>query len=102
MVARVATFEGVDAAVARGKFGEAMAVVQPLLDSRAGHEFSVDLLAENGKAMTISFFDSTENAEAAEPTFDEEMPRALGDFFGDWAGRRVSVDRYEVVGDTRG
>ena len=36
---------------------------------------------------------------AAEKTFDEEMPRALGELMEQWSGRRTSVERYEVVFD---
>lgn len=51
----------------------------------------------------MAFFDSEENAQAAEQTFDEEMPRKLGELFKhDWEGRRVSVDRYKVIADARG
>jgi hypothetical protein len=52
--------------------------------------------------MSITFFDSMQNAESAEATFDEEMPAKLGHLFQEWAGRRTSVDRYEVYADTRG
>jgi hypothetical protein len=41
------------------------------------------------------------DAQAAEPTFDEEMPRQLGDIYKDWQGRRVSVMRYKVISDAR-
>ena len=55
----------------------------------------------SGKAMTVSFFDSEENMRAAEPTCEEELPRRLGEFMGQWVGRRTSVERYEVAVDER-
>jgi hypothetical protein len=51
--------------------------------------------------LAITLFDSEENAEAAEPTFDEEMPRRLADLYRSWGGRRVSVDRFDVIADSR-
>jgi hypothetical protein len=33
--------------------------------------------------LSIALFDSEENARAAEPTFDEEMPRRLSDLYND-------------------
>jgi hypothetical protein len=51
--------------------------------------------------LSIALFDSEENAQAAEPTFDEEMPRQLGDIFKDWEGRHVSVTRYKVLSESQ-
>jgi hypothetical protein len=58
-------------------------------------------LADNssGKTISIALFDSEENMNAAEKTFDEDMPRALGDLMEQWSGRRTAVERYEVVYD---
>ena len=47
--------------------------------------------------MSVTLFDTEANAEAAERTFDEVLPAKLGHLFEGWAGRRVSVDRYNVV-----
>jgi hypothetical protein len=55
----------------------------------------------SGKSLSISFFDTEENALAAEPVFEEEMPRALGDLMQQFSGRRTSVDRYDVLVDER-
>ena len=49
-----------------------------------------------GKLLSVSLFDTEENLERAEPTFNEEIPRHLGDLMKEWVGRRVSVERYEV------
>ncbi|HEV3479001.1 MAG TPA: hypothetical protein VG144_06080 [Gaiellaceae bacterium] len=102
MVARVASFEGVNVEAAERTIDQAESIIRPLVEKLAGYQGSVELVAENGKVLSITFFDSEEDAEAAEPTFDEEMPRQLGDLFKDWEGRRVSVDRYRVLADTRG
>lgn len=103
MVARVAAFEGINVDVAEKTMGEAVAIIRPMVEGLAGYQGFIELLSANGKALSITFFDSEENAAAAEPTFDEEMPRKLGEIFTeDWEGRRVSVDRYNVVADSRG
>ena len=55
----------------------------------------------SGKSLSISFFDTEENALAAEQVFDEEMPLALGELMQQFSGRRTSVDRYDVLVDER-
>jgi hypothetical protein len=103
MFARMATFEGVDADTAGRTLNEVRERVEPLMRGLAGYQGYVDLMdRSSGKAVTIAFFDSEENLNAAEPTFDEEMPRQLGDLIGPWAGRRTGVERFEVVVDERG
>ena len=101
MIARVASFEGVNIEVAKATMDQAESIIRPLLERLPGYEGQLQLLNSGGKFLAIAFFDSEENARAAEPTFDEEMPRELGDLFKDWASRRVSVDRYEVVSESR-
>ncbi len=64
----------------------------------AGH---LELIGSNGDGLSVTFFDSEQAAEAAEPTFDEEMPKKLGDVFAQWEGRRAAVGRYKVVVDER-
>ena len=59
------------------------------------------MIGSNGEAISVTFFDSEEHAEAAEPTFDLEMPKKLGGIFKDWEGHRVAVGRYEVAIDER-
>ena len=47
---------------------------------------------------SIQLFDTEENLEAAEPTF-EEMPQRLGEeIMSQISGRRVAVERFEVIG----
>lgn len=101
MVARVASFEGVNVEAAERTMDQAEQIVRGLVQPLAGYQGHLQLVASDGKVLSITFFDSEENAAAAEPTFDEEMPRRLGDIFKDWEGRRVSVDRYNVVTDAR-
>jgi hypothetical protein len=101
MVARVASFEGVNVEAAERTMDQAEQIIEGLVQPLAGYQGHLQLVAADGKVLSITFFDSEENAAAAEPTFDEEMPRRLGDVFKDWEGRRVSVDRYNVVADAR-
>src|ERR671931_119513 len=101
MVARVASFEGVNVQAAERTMDEAESIIRPLVEGLTGYKGHLELLASDGKVLSITLFDSEENAQAAEPTFDEEMPRRLGDMFKDWEGRRISVDRYKVLSESR-
>lgn len=102
MFARMATFEGVDAGAADRTMGQVRERVEPLMRGLAGFQGYLDLMDRSGgKAVTIAFFDTEQNLNAAETTFDEEMPKQLGDLMGPWAGRRTSVERFEVVVDER-
>jgi hypothetical protein len=101
MVARVATFEGVNVEAAERTIDQAGAIYEQLVEPLDGYRGSLHLFAADGKVQAIDFFDSAEQAEAAEQTFDEEMPRRLGDLFNVWEGRRLSVDRYNVLMDRR-
>jgi hypothetical protein len=101
MFARVAAFEGIDVQEAQRTMPEADKIIRPLVEGLAGYAGHLDLATQDGKFLSITFFDSAENVAAAEPTFDEEMPRQLGELFGSWGGRRTSVDRYQVVADER-
>jgi hypothetical protein len=101
MYARVARFEGVNVGAAEATMGEAEEVIRPMIEALAGYAGHLELIAPDGDAISITLFDSRENAEAAEPTFDEEMPKKLGQYFRDWEGRRVAVGGYNVVIDER-
>jgi hypothetical protein len=101
MVARVATFEGVNVQAAERTMDQAEAAIRPLVEGLTGYQGSLQLLSPEGKFASITFFDTEANAQAAEPTFDEEMPRKLGQLFEDWEGRRTSRDVYRVVADSR-
>ena len=101
MIARVASFEGVNVEVAQATMDEAMSIIRALVEPLAGYRGQLELATADGKVLSITFFDSEEDAAAAEPTFDEAMPTALGGIFKEWAGRRVGVDRYVVGADER-
>jgi hypothetical protein len=101
MVARVATFEGINVEVAERTIDEAESRIRPLVEGLAGYQGSLQLLSSSGKALSITFFDSEDNVRAADQTFEEEMPRQLGDIFQSWEGRRASVDTYNVAVDSR-
>jgi hypothetical protein len=97
MFARVATFEGVNVQAARETMDEAEALIRPLVEGIPGFQGYLDLMSEGGKMISIVLFDSEASAGAAEPVFDEEMPKKLGHIFSEWEGKRVSVDRYAVI-----
>jgi hypothetical protein len=101
MVARVASFEGVNVQEAQRTMDQAESIIRPMVEGLAGYQGRLDLVSSDGKVLSITLFDSEENARAAEQTFDEEMPRQLGDIFEAWAGRRISVDHYQVITDLR-
>ena len=102
MVARVATFESTDPAADEQLMGQAMEIVEPMIRGLNGIQGYMELAGrKSGKSISISFFDTEDNAAAAEPVFDEEMPRALGDLMQQFSGRRTGVDRYDVLVDER-
>jgi hypothetical protein len=100
MYARVATFEGVDFDASAAAMDEGNRRVEPLIREMQGLQRAIDLADRaSGKMLSIALFDSEENMNAAERIFDEEMPRALGDVFESFSGRRTAVERFEVVFD---
>ena len=101
MVARVASFEGVNVEAAERTIDQAVSIITPLMEGLPGYQGHFELVAPDGKVLSIALFDSDENAQAAEPTFDDEMPRQLGDLYKDWEGSRVSVERYKVLSESR-
>jgi hypothetical protein len=101
MYARVARFEGVNVPAAESTMDEAEDVIRPMVEALAGYAGQLELMASSGDVLSITFFDSEQDAEAAEQTFDEVMPQKLGKLFSEWGGRRVSVGRYKVLYDGR-
>jgi hypothetical protein len=101
MFARVSTFEGVNVEVAERKIDQALSVIKPLMDGLPGYQGHLEVIASDGKVLSIALFDSEESARAAEPTFDEEMPRQLGDLYKDGERRRISVEHYTVLSYSR-
>jgi hypothetical protein len=102
MFARIATFESTDPAADEKLMNQATEIVEPIIRRMTGIQGYMELTDRNsGKALSISLFDTEANAIAAEPIFDEEMPKALGDLMDKFSGRRIGVDRYEVLIDER-
>jgi hypothetical protein len=101
MIARVVVFEDIDVSAARTTIDEATEIIRPLVEGLPGYRGVLELATEDGKFLSMTLFDSMENAQAAEPTYDGEMPAKLGHIFRRWAGRRTAVDHYEVVGEDR-
>jgi hypothetical protein len=102
VIARIATFESTDPAADEKLMDKATEIVEPIIRGIKGIQGHMELADRNsGKSLSISFFDTEENAIAAEPVFDEEMPKALGDLMQQFSGRRTGVDRYEVLVDER-
>lgn len=98
MFARIATFESTDPAADEQLMPQAMEIVEPIIREMTGIQGHLELADPNsGKSLSISLFDSEENAIAAESIFDEEMPKALGDLMQQFSGRRISVERYAVL-----
>ena len=92
MYARVASFEGGNTEQLRALNEQRMADGEmPMPDGMRG----ITLMSNDAgdRRMFIAFFDSREQVEAAEQTFDQ-----MGDDISeDVRGRRTSVDVYEVV-----
>lgn len=101
MVARVAIFDGINIDAAQATMDEAEAIIRPLVEGLPGYQGMTQLASQDGKFISVTLFDSEENARAAEPTFDQEMPAKLGHIFESWAGTRTSVGLYMVVGEDR-
>jgi hypothetical protein len=102
MFARIATFESTDPTADEKLMGRAMEIVEPIIKGIPGIQGHMELAnASTGKSLSISLFDTEENALAAEPIFDEEMPKALGDLMQQFSGRRTSVEHYAILVDER-
>lgn len=102
MFARVASFESTDPAADEKVFEQAAAIVMPMMRELKGFQGHLELVdRSSGKSLSISLFDSEEDAVAAEPVYDEDMPRALGGLFDRFSGRRTGVERYDVLVDER-
>jgi exonuclease VII small subunit len=102
MFARIATFEGVDSQTSDETYEEIRAKAEPIVEALAGWQGATQLIdRRSGKTVVIHYFDTEENMEAAESTF-EDMPRRLGEVVQKIAGGRTSVEKYEVLADRRG
>lgn len=102
MYARIAIFESTDPAADEKLMDEAEEIVMPIMRGITGFQGHTELVDRStGKSLSISYFDSEENAIAAERIFDEEMPKALGPLMEKFSGRRIGVERYNVLVDER-
>jgi hypothetical protein len=102
MIARIATFESTDPAADEQLMPKAMEVVEPIIRGIDGIQGYLELAdKKSGRSLSISLFDTEESAIAAERIFDEEMPKALGELMQQFSGRRLSVERYDVLVDER-
>jgi hypothetical protein len=102
MIARIATFESTDPAADEQLMPKASEIVEPIIRNIRGIQGHMELAdRKSGKSLSISLFDTEENAIAAESIFDEEMPKALGELMQQFSGRRISVERYDVLVDER-
>lgn len=101
MFARMATF-GVSDVTAVEKTGERIrAAVEPVVEGLQGWKGAVQMLdREGGKLAVINFFDTKENMEAAESTF-EVMPDKFDDELKEQIRRiasgRQSVEKFELL-----
>jgi hypothetical protein len=101
MFARVATFEGIDLDEMESTAEEAQKRLESIFRQMPGWQGTTDLADSSGRVLAITLFDTEENARAAEPIFDEEMPRQLGDLMRGWSGKRRAVEHYRVFFDVR-
>ena len=105
MFARMATFSVSDSSE-YAEVGERIReAAQPILDSLPGWQGAMQMLdRENGTIAILHVFDTEENMQAAESTFEtlpERFPEELRERMRAIAGGRQSVQRFEVLGDTR-
>lgn len=100
MFARIATFEGIDAGTSEDVMERVRDRAVSILEGMPGWQGGMQLIDRSGgRVMTISFFDTEENMQAAEPTF-ESMPQQIPEV-REMAGSRSSVQRFEVLSETR-
>ena len=67
MVARVAIFEGINVEAAQSSMDEAEAIIRPMVEGLQGYQGVRELASADGRFISITFFDTEENARAAEP-----------------------------------
>jgi hypothetical protein len=102
MFARIATFESTDPAADEQLMEKATEIVEPIIRGIKGVQGYMELVDRNsGRSLSISLFDSEADALAAEEIFDTELPKALGDLMQQFSGKRISVERFDVLVDER-
>lgn len=98
MFVRVATFEGIDPSQFEQAAPAARESAASILKDVQGWKGAAQLLdRENRTLKIVQVFDSEENMDAAEPTF-ETMPQRLGEMAKVLGGSPRSVDKFEVMG----
>jgi hypothetical protein len=97
--ARISSFEGVDASGAETAMPVARERARSVLENVNGWQGAMQMLDRaNGKFVVLHVFDSAENMEAAESTF-ENMPQQLGPEVQEMlAGKRPSIGKFEIMG----
>lgn len=105
MFARMATFSVTDPERAAGMSGRIREAVLPVTERLQGWQGATQMLDRKaGKLAVIHFFDTAENMEAAEPTF-ESMPQQFSEDLRqqiqEIAAGRQAVEKYEVLGEHR-
>ena len=105
MYARLATFS-VGAETEYEEMSERIReAAQPIVEGIPGWQGAMQMLdRENGTVAILHLFDSEENMTAAESTFEampERFPNELRERMRAMAGGRQSVQRFEVLSETR-
>ncbi len=105
MFARMATFNVTDPESAAGMSARIREAALPVLEQLQGWQGATQLLdRQSSKLAVIHFFDTAENMEAAEPTFEsmpQKLPEDVRQQVQKVAGGRQTVERYEVLGEHR-
>lgn len=105
MFARMATFTIDDQAAVGDMPDKIREAVRPIVEALEGWQAATQMLdRESGKLAVINYFDTQENMAAAEATFEsmpQRLPEELQDRIRQVAGGRQSVERFEVLYDTR-
>ena len=97
MFARIATFEGIDVEAAERVLPDVHPRLLSIVRGMPGWQGTLQLVDRSaGKVRTINLFDSEENMQAAESTF-QEIPQRVPEV-QQIAGGLSSVERYEVTG----
>ena len=106
MHARLATFSiGDDPSAYTDVADEIRNAAQPIVETLPGWQGGMQLLdRENNTVAVLHLFDTEENLQAAESTFEtmpERFPEELRERMRTMAGGRQSVQRFEVLSEFR-
>ena len=100
MFVRIATFEGVDPSAFEQAAPAARERVTPILQGLSGWKGAAQLLdRRNGTLAIVQVFDTEQNMEAAQSTFDT-LPQQLGEMAKVLGEPPRSVNKFEVMGQT--